>query len=129
MRQKDVKFLFGYFNTITTNIQIDKLKHSRLPEIHNNVDLVTEFFATGTRPEGYCDSSSIVLSILLEICVIFDSEELFLKILSFIDIGLSLQIVSIDLIKPNTEKLLFEKYLHNEYYVECIERTKKILNF
>lgn len=124
LRQKDVNFLFSYFDKIATNIHLEKLKFNRLPELHNNIDLIIEFCATTTRPESYCDSSSILIAVLLEICTIFNSEELFKKILSFIDEDLSLQIVSIESTKFNIEKLLFEKHLHNEYYVECIERVQ-----
>jgi hypothetical protein len=124
LRQKDVEFLFSFFDQIVTNITIEKLKYKRQPELHNNIDLIIEFHATGIRPDEYCDSSSILLAILLEICVIFDSEELFKKILSFIDESLSLQIVSIDSTKFDVGKLLFEGHLHNEYFVDCIERVK-----
>lgn len=129
LRQKDVDFLFGYFDAIASNIQIEKLKHNRLPELYNNIDVIVEFCATGIRPENYSDNSSILLAILLEICIIFNSEDLFLKILSFIDESLSLQIVSIDFNIYNVEKLLFEKHLHNEYYVDCIERVQDDMMF
>lgn len=129
LRQKDVEFLFGYFDGIVSSIQIDKLKHDRLPELYSNIDVIIEFFATEMRPESYCDNSSILLAILLEICIIFNSEDLFLKILSFIDESLSLQIVSIDFNIYNVEKLLFEKHLHNEYYVDCIERVQNDIIF
>jgi hypothetical protein len=129
LRQKDVDFLFGYFDAIASNIQIEKLKHNRLPELYSNIDVIVEFCATGIRPESYSDNSSILLAILLEICIIFNSEDLFLKILSFIDENLSLQIVSIDFNIYNVEKLLFEKHLHNEYYVDCIERVQDDMMF
>lgn len=124
LRQKDVEFLFGYIDQTVNNIHLEKIKFDRLPELHNNIDLIIEFIAAKNRPESYCDSSSILLAILLEICVIFDSKDLFKKILSFIDDNLSLQIVSIDFNSQNVETLLFKKHLHNEYYVECIERVE-----
>jgi hypothetical protein len=37
---------------------------------------------------------------------------------------LSLQIVSIDATNHNVEQMLFEKHLHQEYYVDCIERVQ-----
>lgn len=124
LRQKDVNFLYKYFQSIVTNLKIEKFKNNRLPELHNNINLTIEFYATGERPEEYCDSSSILLAILLEITTIFDSEELFNEILSITDENLSLQIVSIDFNRHNVEQLLFEKHLHNEYFVECIERVQ-----
>ncbi len=124
LRQKDVNFLFGYFEFTISNLRIEKIRHNRQPELHNNIDSVIEFIATENKPNEYFDNSSILLAILLEISLIFNSESLFNKILSFIDKDLSLQIVSIDPNKHNVEQLLFEKNLHNEYFVDCIERVK-----
>lgn len=124
LRQKDVNFLFNYFHKIITNLKIEKIRHNWQPELHNRVNPLIEFIATGIRPKEYCDSSSILLAILLEVSIIFDSEILFSEILSFIDKDLSLQIVSIDFNTYNVENLLFEKNLHNEYYVDCIERVQ-----
>lgn len=124
LRQKDVNFLYNYFQKVVYNMRIEKLKYNRQPELYNNIDLVTEFFATGKKPEEYFDRSSILLAILLEICTVFNSEDLFKTILSFIDDNLSLQIASIDSNQYDVEKLLFEKNLYDEYYVECIERVK-----
>lgn len=124
LRQKDVNFLFNYFHKIITNLKIEKIRHNWQPELHNRVNPLIDFIATGIRPKEYCDSSSILLAILLEVSTIFSSEILFSEILSFIDKDLSLQIVSIDFNTYNVENLLFEKNLHNEYYVDCIERVK-----
>lgn len=124
LRKKDVNFLFSYFHKIITNLKIDKIRHNIQPEFYNRINPLIEFIATGKRPNEYCDSSSILLAILLEVSTIFDSESLFNEILSFIDKDLSLQIVSIDFNTYNVENLLFEKKLDNEYYVDCIERVK-----
>lgn len=124
LRQKDVKFLFGYFQLLLANLQFEKMRHNRHPEFYNNIEPLIECFATGVKPEEYCDSSSILIAILLEICLVFDNESLFKEILSFIDDELSLQIVSIDPDKFNFERLLFEKNLNEEYYVDCIERVQ-----
>lgn len=124
LRQKDVEFLFGYVNDTVNYIKIEKIRHNRLPELHNNINHTIDFFASGIKPDEYCDSSAILIAILLEICVIFNSEALFKSILSFVDEKLSLQIASIDFNSHNVEQLLFEKNLHNEYFVECIERVQ-----
>lgn len=123
LRQKDVNFIYSFLSNIVSNIKITKIRQGRLPELHNNIDLVIEAVATNKKPSEYCDSSSILIAILLELTVIFDSKELFKEILSIIDDNLSLQIVSIDFKAHNVEQLLFEKHLHNEYFVECIERV------
>lgn len=124
LRQKDVNFLFAFINEIVENIRIEKLRHNRLPELHSNINHTIEFFATEVRPDEYCDSSSVLIASLLEICAIFNSEELFKFILSFIDDKLSLQIPSINFDTFQVEKLFFEKNLHNEYFVETIDRAE-----
>lgn len=124
LRQKDVNFLFKFIDSTVVNLKIEKVKHNRLPELHNRINLLIEFVAVGEKPENYCDSSSILIAILLELSLIFKSDVLFNEILSIIDDNTSLQIVSIDSDKFNIEQLLFEKNLHNEYYVECIERVQ-----
>ncbi len=124
LRQKDVNFLYSYLQTTVSNLRIEKLRHNRLPELRNNINSTIEFYATGKRPEEYCDSSSILVAILLELTTIFDSEDLFNEVLSVADENLSLQIVSIDFTQHNVERLLFEKNLHNEYFVDCIERVE-----
>ncbi|PHS03557.1 MAG: hypothetical protein COA88_15620 [Kordia sp.] len=124
LRQKDVEFLAGYFQSTISNLRIEKIRHDRQPELHNRIDPIIEFVATGVKPEDYCDTSSILLAILLEITLIFNSKDLFNEILSFIDESLSLQIVSIDFTKYNVEQLLFEKHLRSEYFVDCIERVQ-----
>ena len=124
LRDKDVIFLGNFINDIISNLKIEKIRNNRFPELHNRIDATIEFIATGEKPEDYCDSSSILLAILLEITVIFDAEFLFKEILSFIDDKFSLQIVSIDATKFNIEQLIFEKHLHDEYYVDCIDRVK-----
>lgn len=127
LRQKDVTFIHNYITTIIDNLAIEKIRHKRQPELYNNLDLVIEAFAMGTKPDEYCDSSSVLIAILLELCVIFDAEKLFNSILSFIDENLSLQVVSIDFENYNVEELLFDKNLHSEYHVECIERGQSRL--
>jgi len=124
LRQTDVNFLFGYFQEVVTNLKIEKIRHNRQPELYNRIKPLIEFVATSIKPNEYCDSSSILIAILLEICTVFNSEGLFKEILSFIDETLSLQIVSIDADAHNVELLLFEKNMNNEYYVDCIERVQ-----
>jgi len=124
LRKKDVEFLGNFFQDIISNLKIEKIRHNRLPELHNRIDFIIEFMAIGEKPDDYCDTSSILLAVLLEVTVIFNAEFLFKEILSFIEDKLSLQIVSIDDTKYKVEQLLFEKHLHNEYYVDCIERVQ-----
>jgi len=126
-RQKDVDFIYRYVLEIVQNLKIEKLKNNRLPELYNNLDLVIEYFATGEKPEEYTDSSSILIAILLELSVVFNSKDLFEEILSFIDDDLSLQIPNIDFNTFNIEELLFDKNLNNKYYVKTIDKLKDSL--
>lgn len=123
LRKKDVQFLGKYLHQVVNDIKINKLRNNRLPELYNKIDLLIEFVATKKKPKEYCDTSSVLLAILLELSVVFKSELIFKEILSIVDEKLSLQIVSIDSSKYDIEQLLFEKHLHQEYFVDCIERV------
>lgn len=127
LREKDVEFLNTYIYSIILSLRIEKIRHNRLPELSSNINVLIEYIATGNRPKEYCDSSSVLIAFLLELTVVLNSELLFKLILSFIDAELSIQIASIDFEKYNVEQLLFEKHLHNEYHVECIDKVKDSL--
>lgn len=122
LRQKDINFITSYIFLVINNIIIENLKHKRLPELSNNIDLVIEAVAKSERPDEYCDSSSILLATVLELLVIFNSEDMYREFKKHIKEDLSLQIVSINFEEYNVEQLLFEKHLHNEYYVDCMEK-------
>lgn len=125
LRQKDINFISEYIFTIINNLIIENIKHQRLPELSNNLDLVIEAVATGQKPNEYCDSSSILIATILELLVIFDSVEMYNEIKKHFDKELSLQIVSINFQEYNVEQLLFEKHLHQEYYVDCMDSLPK----
>lgn len=62
--------------------------HKRLPELRNDIDLVIEYEATGQRPIGYTDSSSTLLYMLFELCLLFGEDELYSQYVSaFQDVG------------------------------------------
>lgn len=121
LRQMDINFITDYVFTVINNLIIEKLKHKRLPELTNNIDLAVEAFATGSKPEEYCDSSSILIATILELVVIFNSEVMYNEIKKHLSNDTSLQIALINFEEYDVEQLLFEKNLHREYHVECIE--------
>lgn len=122
LRKKDIQFLGKYFLELALGIIREKMIHDRFPELHNSLDIVVEAVATNKKPKGYCDSSSIVIAFLLEISAVLNHEGLFDILLKNISKELSLQIPSIVFENNDVELLLFEKKLHQEYYVESIER-------
>lgn len=120
-RQKDIDFIASYiFNTVH-NIIINKLKHDRLPELYNRVDVLAESIAKNEKSEEYNDTSSILIGSLLELIVIIESEETYSEILKHLSKDLSIQIPHPNFKEYNVEQLLFEKNMHDEYYVECLE--------
>jgi hypothetical protein len=124
-RKKDLHFIYDYTYQVAANLRVEKFRHNIQPELYNNIELVIEAYATGEKPDNYCDDSSVLIAVLLELCVVFDSEDLFASILDFIDRNLSLQIVSLDFDSQDAEQILFERHLHSEYYVDCIERVEE----
>ncbi|MCB2197645.1 MAG: hypothetical protein KQH79_17430 [Bacteroidetes bacterium] len=123
-RQKDINFIANYVFRVISNLKVQKIRMNILPELNNNLELVIEASANEIKPKSYCDSTSVLIAILLELCVVFDSEQFFKEILSFIDEKLSLQIASIDFESYDVEQLLFERSLGDLYHVESIERVQ-----
>lgn len=121
LRQEDANFISSYIFQVIHNVLIGKIKHGLLPELYNNLNLVVEAVATGRKPDDYQDGSSVLLATLWELLVIFDSEEMYLEHSHFPK-GLSLQIASINFEEFDAEQLLFEKHLHGEYYVDCLDK-------
>ena len=126
-RQKDVDFITFYVFNVIKNIHLEKLKYNRYPELSNNLELVVEFLATGNKPDGYSDKSSILLAFLLELMAIFNSKDMFEEMLKHMDESLSLQIADINSEEYDFETLLFEKNMQQEYHVETIERVPNSL--
>jgi len=121
LRQKDVDFISSYIFDTIKNIIINKLKHDMLPELYNRIDVVAESIAKNEKSAEYNDSSSILIAVLLELIVIFDSEEMYNEIVRFIAKDLSIQIPYPNFEDCDVEQLLFEKGMHDDYHVECIE--------
>jgi len=120
-RKKDIEFIVSYiFNTVHSII-INKLKHNRLPELYNRVDVLAESIAKNEKSEEYNDTSSILIGTLLELIVVLKSEDTYNEILKYLAKDLSIQIPYPNFDECDVEQLLFEKNMHDEYYVECLE--------
>jgi len=120
-RQKDIEFIVSYIFQTVHNIIINKLKHDRLPELYNRVDVLAESIAKNEKSEEYQDTSSILIATLLELIVIIKSEDTYNEISKFLTKDISTQIPCPNFKECNVEQLLFEKNMHDEYYVECLE--------
>ncbi|MEY8761265.1 hypothetical protein [Chryseobacterium tongliaoense] len=124
-RQKDVNFITDIVFRTLENMVLEKQKYDRLPELYNNMEKVIEFFALGKKPKGYTDSSSILLATILELLVVFNSKESFDVFHKIFGEKINLQIALIDFNEFDVEQLLFEKNLHNEYFVDSIYKLPK----
>ena len=68
-----------WLRDILEHLVIRKQFYKRLPELSNRVDAVIEYEATSERPIGYVDSSSTLIYMLFEFCLLLDAEELYLN--------------------------------------------------
>lgn len=126
----------NYLNLVLNQIQLTKNKFDYLPDANNSIQNVIILIVTSVKPVYYSDTTSPLLTVLLEYLVIFNMEEEFKMISSFIkekniDLGLfvphhgknsnSLHLI-ID--KENDlEEQLFSKSVHDGYQSE-IRLTK-----
>lgn len=71
------------------NLHIRKTIKCRLPELYNRINLVIEYEATGERPIRYEDSSSTLIYMLYEWCVILEMKDVYEQCRhNFSDVGL-----------------------------------------
>lgn len=70
-------FVKWWLSDILEHLAIRKNMFGRLPELYNKIDLVIEYEATGERPIGYIDSSSTLLYMLFELCLLLSAEDLY----------------------------------------------------
>jgi hypothetical protein len=71
------EFAKQWLKDIFEHLAIRKQLIGRLPELYNNIDAVIEYEATDERPIEYIDSSSTLIYILFEFCLLLDFEELY----------------------------------------------------
>ncbi len=84
-------FARWWLRDILEHLVIRKQLYKRLPELSNRVEAVIEYEATGERPVGYVDSSSTLIYILFEFCLLLGAEELYLNYRGVFE-GVSLQV-------------------------------------
>lgn len=72
-------FAKWWLEDILKHLAIRKRVFERLPELYNNMDAIIEYEATGERPLGYVDSSSTLIYMLFEFCLLLDAEDLYLE--------------------------------------------------
>ena len=70
-------FVSWWLQDILEHLAIRKRFYGVLPELTNNIDAVIEYESTAERPVGYTDSSSMLIYMLFEFCLLLDAEELY----------------------------------------------------
>lgn len=97
-----------WLKDILENLVIRKRINNRLPELYNNIEAVIEFEATGERPLGYVDSSSMLIYMLFEFCLVLDAEDIYLKYRpEFEDVNLQVWYPP-----DNVEEILYNREVH-----------------
>lgn len=122
LRQKDVEFLASYIFGVINGLLVIKIKKNRLPDGYNRINLVSEFVATGEKPEEYIDESSMLIAILYELLVLFNAEDSYMNLKNHLDDKINLQIAHPNTKEYDIEQSLFENHMDSEYYVDCFQK-------
>lgn len=121
LRQKDIEFLRSYIYGVINGLLVIKIKRNRLPDGYNRINLVSEFVATGEKPEEYTDESSMLIAILYELLVLFDAKDIYLNLKKCLEDKVNLQIVHPNTKEYDIEQSLFENHMDSEYYVDSFQ--------
>ncbi|WP_322549332.1 hypothetical protein [Flavobacterium psychraquaticum] len=121
----------SYLNLVLNQIQMTKSKFDYLPDANNNVQNVIKLIVTSIKPVYYSDTTSPLLTVLLEYLIILDMEEEYKIVSEFIrdkkiDLGVfvphhSKNSTSLHLINDkdnDLEEQLFSKSVHDGYQSE-----------
>lgn len=121
----------SYLSLVLNQIQLTKNKFDYLPDANNNVQNVIKLIVTSIKPVYYSDTTSPLLTVLLEYLVILDMEEEYKIVYEFIkdkkiDLGVfvphhSKNSTSLHLINDKNndlEEQLFSKSVHDGYQSE-----------
>lgn len=129
--QADLNFIGGdYLVRILNNIMIIKSTRGRFPDLYSNSMVLTEYASTKTRPHNYEDRSSLLITILFELVALLNAEPIYKDFASHIKGKINLQTAYPNFKEHDIEQVLFEKHLHNEYYIEAsIELNKELKKF
>lgn len=123
----DIKeHLSNLLEGILNNIVIIKNTRDRFPELYNNIEQLVEFVATGERPKGYIDSSSLLITYIFDILALIGNEEIYNFYRNEFDDKIDLQLAQCALSTDELEPLLFTKNLYNEMHVESGIRLPEI---
>ena len=128
MRQIDIDFIYGFVMKVINGIVVTKVKGNRFPEGYNNVDLVVEFVSTKKRPAEYTDESSILFALLFELLGYFNVQENYIDFKNFLDNKVSLQIPYPNTKEYDIEKIMFNKTLNEEIYVDVLDKLPEDFN-
>lgn len=121
----------SYLSLVLNQIQLTKNKFDYLPDANNNVQNVIKLIVSSIKPVYYSDTTSPLLTVLLEYLVILDMEEEYKIVSEFIkdkkiDLGVfvphhSKNSTSLHLINDkdnDLEEQLFSKSVHDGYQSE-----------
>jgi hypothetical protein len=70
-------FVKCWLEDILEHLTIRKKLGDRLPELYNNIGAVIEYEATNKRPIAYEDSSSTLIYMLFELCLLLDAKDIY----------------------------------------------------
>ncbi len=119
LTQTELNFIGGnYLVRIFNNLMMTKMIRGRLPELHNNSLVLTEYVSTKTRPYNYEDKSSMLITALFELVALFNAESIYKDFKGGIKGQVNLQTACPNFQEFDIEQLLFEKHFDREFYVE-----------
>lgn len=110
--------LSNLLDGILNNIVVIKNTRDRFPELYNNIEHLVEFEATGVRPKGYIDSSSLLITYIFEILALINDEQTYNLYRDQFDGKIDLQLAQCALPTDELEPLLFTKSLYEEMHVD-----------
>lgn len=114
-----IEIIRNYITEILSHILITHNTRGRFPEMYNNMEALTEFYAINARPAEYHDSSSLLIRMLFEMLAVIDAEDIYTHFQLGFAGKVDLQTAHLALPDDELESLMFKKNLQREMHVEA----------
>lgn len=123
---EDREFMEAYLFKILENIKIIKIVRKRFPLLNGN-EMILARKVLGDETIKYEDRSSLLITVLFELAAILDAELIYNEFKPMAEKKINMQTAYPNFNDFDIEQLLFEKKLHNEYFIEASISLKEDL--
>lgn len=119
LSEEDLQFIGEYSVELLDKILITKTISGRFPEFYSNIPALIEYLSTRQRPPEYEDSSSLLITLLFELLIVLNGNDIYTTYWPEFAGKINLQMADCTMTDEDFELALFKQNLNNAYYTDA----------